>query len=67
MSNAEIVAILIGSGNNKQSAVDLSKHILSQCGDKLSFLLKMTINDLTQFKGIGQAKAISIMASSELA
>jgi len=55
LSNAEIVAILIGFGNNKQSAVDLSKHILSQCGDKLSFLLKMTINDLTQFKGIGQA------------
>ena len=67
LSNAELIAILIGSGNNKQSAVDLSKHILSQCGGKLSVLSKMTINDLTQFNGIGQAKAISIMASSELA
>ena len=67
MSNAELIAIIIGSGNNKQSAVDLSKYILSQCGDKLSVLSKMTFNDLTQFKGIGQAKAISIMTSSELA
>ena len=46
LSNAELIAILIGSGNNKQSAVDLSKHILSQCGDKLSVLSKMTFNDL---------------------
>ena len=38
LSNAELIAILIGSGNNKQSAVDLSKHILSQCGGKLSVL-----------------------------
>lgn len=67
MSNAELIAILIGSRNNKQSVVDISKHILSQCSDKLSVLLKMTINDLTQFKCIEQAKAISIMASSELA
>ena len=64
LSNAELIAILKGSRNNKQSVVDISKHILSQCSDKLSVLLKMTINDLTQFKGIGQAKAISIMASS---
>ena len=67
LSNAELIAIIIGSGNNKQSAVDLSKYILSQCGDKLSVLSKMTFNDLTQFKGIGQAKAICIMTSSELA
>ena len=46
LSNTELIAILIGSGNNKQSAVDLSKHILSQCVDKLSVLSKMTINDL---------------------
>jgi len=52
LSNAELIAILIGSRNNKQSVVDLSKHILSQCSDKLSVLLKMTINDFTQFKGI---------------
>ncbi len=66
LSNAELITIIIGSGNNKQLAVDLSKYILSQCGDKLSVLSKMTFNDLTQFKGIGQAKAISIMTSSEL-
>ena len=67
LSNAELIAILIGSGNNTQSAVDLSKHILSQCEGKLSVLSLMTVNELTKFKGIGQAKAITIMAASELA
>lgn len=67
LSNAELIAILIGSGNSKQSAVDLSKQILAQCGGKLSVLSQMTVNELTQFKGIGQAKAITILAASELA
>lgn len=67
LSNAELIAILIGSGNNTQSAVDLSKHILPQCEGKLSVLSLMTVNELTKFKGIGQAKAITIMAASELA
>ena len=67
LSNAELIAILIGSGNNTQSAVGLSKHILSQCEGMLSVLSLMTVNELTKFKGIGQAKAITIMAASELA
>ena len=67
MSNAELIAILIGSGNSKQSAVDLSKYILLQCGGNLSVLSQMTVNELTAFKGIGIAKAISIIAAFELA
>jgi DNA repair protein RadC len=67
LSNAELIAILIGSGNNTQSAVDLSMEILSQCEGKLSVLSQMTVNELIKFKGIGQAKAITIMAASELA
>lgn len=67
LSNAELIAILIGSGNNRESAVELSKKILSQCGDRLSMLSKMTINDLQAFNGIGQAKAITIIAAVEFA
>ena len=67
LSNAELIAILIGSGNSKQSAVDLSKYILLQCGGNLSVLSQMTVNELTAFKGIGIAKAISIIAAFELA
>lgn len=67
LSNAELIAILIGSGNNTESAVDLSKKILSQCDGQLSILSQMTINDLQAFKGIGQAKAITIIAALEIA
>lgn len=66
LSNAELIAILIGSGNNNQSAVELSRSILNSVGDNLINLSNLTINDLMQHKGIGEAKAIAIMAALEL-
>lgn len=66
LSDAELVAILIGSGNRQESAVELSKRILQAVDTDLNELGKMSINDLTNFKGIGEAKAISIAAALEL-
>ena len=66
LSNAELIAILIGSGNSKESAVDLSKRILHDSSDNLIELSKLTINDLIKYKGIGEAKAVSIVAALEL-
>lgn len=66
LSNAELIAILIGSGSRKQTAVELSKEILNQSGNNLNKLGKCTIADLMEFKGIGEAKAISIIAALEL-
>ncbi|SDS05702.1 DNA repair protein RadC [Formosa sp. Hel1_31_208] len=66
LSDAELVAILIGSGNRSESAVDLSKRILSSVDHNLNALGKLTIPQLMQFKGIGEAKAISIVAAMEL-
>jgi DNA repair protein RadC len=67
LSDAELIAILIGSGNNEESAVELSKRILQACSNNLNKLAKLSVNDLQQFKGIGEAKAISIVAAMELA
>ncbi len=66
LSNAELLAILIGSGSTKESAVDLMKRILADCKNNLNTLGKMSISDLCQYNGIGQAKAISILAACEL-
>ncbi len=66
LSNAELIAILIGSGNNRQSAVELAQEILNEADHNLVELSKMGISDLTYFKGIGSAKAISIIAALEL-
>jgi DNA repair protein RadC len=66
LSNAELMAILIGSGNRTQSAVELSKQILHQFDNDLNKLSKCTIKDLVQIKGIGEAKAVSIIAAIEL-
>lgn len=66
LSDAELIAILIGSGNTEESAVDLSKRILAKAENNLNTLGKLTINQLTEFKGIGEAKAISIAAAMEL-
>ena len=66
LSNAELLAILIGSGSSKESAVDLMKRILSDCNNNLNTLGKMTIHELCQYNGIGEAKAISILAACEL-
>ncbi|WP_420385328.1 RadC family protein [Roseivirga sp.] len=66
LSDAELVAILIGSGTADLSAVELSKKILLHVGNDLNELAKLTVKDLTHFKGIGQAKAISIVSALEL-
>ncbi|HYH55755.1 MAG TPA: UPF0758 domain-containing protein, partial [Anseongella sp.] len=66
LSEAELVAILIGTGNDKESALELSKRILQSCGNQLDRLGKLTVNDLLRFHGIGQAKATSIVAALEL-
>jgi DNA repair protein RadC len=66
LSDAELLAILIGSGNSKETAVDLCKRILQQANNNLTSLAKHSINDLMKFKGIGEAKAISIVAALEL-
>lgn len=66
LSDAELVAILIGSGNRSETAVGLSKRLLSSFDNNLHELGKSTIVDLMKFKGIGQAKAIGIAAAMEL-
>jgi DNA repair protein RadC len=66
LTDAELIAILIGSGSKKETAVELSKRILSQFGNSLHELAKLSVNDLVKFKGIGEAKAISIVAALEL-
>jgi len=66
LSDAELVAILIGSGNREESAVDLCKRILASAENNLSALGKLSVKQLTEFKGIGEAKAISIIAALEL-
>ncbi|MDD2821653.1 MAG: DNA repair protein RadC [Flavobacterium sp.] len=66
LSDAELIAILIGSGSRSESAVDLSKRILSSVDNNLNALGKLSISQLMSFKGIGEAKAISIIAAMEL-
>jgi len=66
LSNAELIAILIGSGNTEESAVALSKRIMNEVNDNLAELSRLTISDLQRFKGIGEAKAITIAAALEL-
>ena len=66
LSNAELLAILIGSGSQKESAVDLMKRLLADCNNNLNTLGKMTIRELCQYNGIGEAKAITILAACEL-
>ncbi len=66
LSDAELIAILIGSGTRTLSAVDLSKQILASIGYDLNRLASLSVKDLMQFKGIGEAKAIAIVSALEL-
>ena len=66
LSDAELIAILIGSGSRNESAVDLSKRILASVDNNLNALGKLSISQLMTFRGIGEAKAISIIAALEL-
>jgi DNA repair protein RadC len=67
LSDAELIAILIGSGTPGESAVDVAKAILKTTGNNLNELGKLSVKDLMKFKGIGEAKAITIVAALELA
>lgn len=66
LSEAELIAILIGSGSQEFSAVDLSKRILTSVSNDLNMLAKLSVQELTKFKGIGEAKAITIVSALEL-
>ncbi len=66
LSNAELLAILIGSGNKEETAVDLMKRLLSDCGNNLATLSKKSLAQLMDYNGIGEAKAITILAACEL-
>ncbi len=66
LSNAELIAILIGSGNPNESAVGLSKRILAAVGNNLAELARLTLSDLKKYPGIGEVKAITIAAALEL-
>ncbi|WP_124980120.1 RadC family protein [Nonlabens xiamenensis] len=66
LSEAELIAILIGSGTPDMSAVELSRKIVSDAQNSLDLLGKRSIKDLMSYKGIGEAKAISIAAAMEL-
>lgn len=66
LSDAELIAILIGSGSKHESAVELSKRILATVNHNLNELGKLSVNQLKQFKGIGEAKAVSIAAALEV-
>lgn len=67
LSDSELLAILIGSGNDKESAVELCKRILQKADNNLNKLSRFSVNDLTSnFRGIGPAKAITIVAALEL-
>ena len=66
LSDAELLAILVGSGSSQEDAVSLMKRILSDCNNNLNALGKMSIRQLCEYKGIGEAKAITILAACEL-
>ena len=66
LTDAELLAILIRSGTPKLSAIDLAKQILSTVDNNLVGLSRLTVSDLLQFKGIGDAKAITVVAALEL-
>lgn len=66
LSDAELIAILIGSGSRNESAVELSKRILASAENNLNELGKLSIKQLMSFKGIGEAKAVTIAAALEI-
>ncbi len=66
LSDSELIAILLASGNTNMSAVELARHILNHYGNKLSKLSRCTADELKQFQGIGDAKAVTLLAALEL-
>lgn len=66
LSDAELLAILIGSGNTEESAVELMRRLLLSCENNLNTLAKWEVHDFSRFKGMGPAKSITVMAALEL-
>ena len=66
LSTAELLGLLIGTGNDEETAVGLMRKVLASCSDSIAELARLSIDDLCQFKGIGPAKAIAIQAGCEL-
>jgi len=66
LSDAELLAILLGSGNRNESAVELGKRVLNHVNDNLMELSRLSVTELMQFPGIGEAKAITVIAALEL-
>ncbi len=66
LSDAELLAILIGSGSAKESAIDLMRRVLADCNNNLNTLGKKSVKELQQYHGMGPAKAITILAACEL-
>ena len=66
LSDAELVAILLGSGSRSKSALDLAKELLQSVENDLIHFSKLTAQDLMKFSGIGEAKAVTLMAALEL-
>lgn len=66
LTDAELIAILVRSGNDTETAVDLSKRILNSCNNDLEMLGRIPVSELIKFRGVGEAKALSIIAALEL-
>lgn len=66
LSDAELLAILVGSGNTEESAVALMQRVMASSGNNLNNLAKWELNDFSKFKGMGPAKSVTIMAALEL-
>ncbi len=67
LSTAELLAILIGSGSKSETAVDLMKRLLADCGNSIAALSRKSVEELKHYNGIGEAKAVTIIAACELA
>lgn len=67
LSNAELLAILIGSGTSKKSAVELMQEVMQTCDNRLARLSQMSVDELMKFNGIGMAKAVTIKSAAEIA
>lgn len=66
LSDSELLAIIMGSGSRKESAVELARRILDSVGNNWQKLALLTVNDLMKFNGVGEAKAISIATALEI-
>lgn len=66
LSDAELLAILVGSGNTEETAVELMRRLMMDCGNNLNNLGRWGVNEFSQYKGMGPAKSITIMAALEL-